>query len=179
MDDKINLITNELMKVIKSLDEGKMIDNNKSKIIKEFIENQTNYSFDSKDSHWNKFVIRYSRVLCEIIPYNQLIQTAFISYLIFYSLLVFFYNSFSSFSTYNLSYLIFNKSTFFTFFINFVRYFMATFILMRYVTPLFITYYTLDKEINLLKIIFKSLKQTKLINFVFFVCLFSSIILYL
>ena len=183
MNKQIDLFSQNIEKEIKSLDvdQSKTIDEEKEKLIKEFIQDQTELPFDENDPQWRKFVIRYFHVSNYIEKYNRSAFFAFGSFFLLYGIVVYIFSLFNLSNTPSILSNILSKNSFMTFVSYAMPYVFIYFVLVIYIVPYAATYYSLRKEVNLTYILFKNIKLTKWKNiyvFVIFliVCYFSLII---
>ena len=183
MNKQIDLFTQNIEKEIKSLDvdQSKTIDEEKKKLIMEFIQDQTELPFNENDPQWCKFVIRYFRISNYIGKYNRSAFSAFGSFFLLYGIMVYIFSLFNSSNTSSILSNILSKNSFMSFVSYATSYFLVYFLLINYLVPYAATYYSLRKEVNLTYILFKNIKLTKWKNIYVFVifliiCYFSLII---
>lgn len=185
INKQIDLFTQNIEKEIKSLDVGqnKTIDKEKEKLIKEFIQDQTELPFDENDPQWRKFVIRYFHVSNYIGKYNRSAFSAFGSFFLLYGIMVYIFSLFNLSNTPSILSNILSKNSFMTFVSYAMPYVFIYFVLVIYIVPYAVTYYSLRKEVNLTYILFKNIKLTKWKNIyvfvIFLIVCYSFLILYI
>jgi len=160
---------NKFNKEVVVLDQSKTIDQEKEKLIQEFIQDQTELPFDENDLQWRKFVIRYFHTSNYIGKYNRSAFSAFGSFFLLYGIMVYIFSLFNSSNTSSILSNILSKSSFMTFVSYATSYFLVYFLLIHYIVPYAATYYSLRKEVNLTYILFKNIKLTKWKNIYVFV----------
>jgi hypothetical protein len=170
MSEQIDLFTKNVESGIKSLNDGLVLDEVRERLIKGFIQDQTGFSFDDSDQEWGRFVIRYSYILNEVRPYNRFIINILSLFFLFYGIVVYIFSLFySSDSAKAILSSILSKNSFITLFFHSVPYFLVYSLLIIYIIPYAITYYSIRKEMNLIHILFKNFKYTKWMNIFVFV----------